>query len=190
MSSKIPYKIDPVKATCKKYKDRAQGSIQGINDTCFGICSAYSGSQDNYNSDPSCAESCVELVEQRKRELYGVGSCDHQAPYRPVFWMQTPRYVPNLLRKGLKPEQALEECKRLCRVNVRNLDMECIDNCIIDYDAIEQYKKEPDKIIVSPQKDSTGSSEKKENHKYLWVIIPIIIILLLIVLMIVKKMKK
>lgn len=190
MSSKIPYKIDPVKATCKRYKDSAPGSIQGMNNTCFGICSAYSGSQDNYNNDPDCAQSCTELIEQKKRELYGVGSCDHQAPYRPVFWMQTPRYVPSLLRKGLKPEQALEECKRLCRVNVRNLDMECIDNCIIDYDAIEQYKNEADKIIVKPEGESKQSSGKKENYNYLWVITPVIIILLLSGLMIVKKMKK
>ena len=184
MSESIKYKIDPVKATCKKYKDSVPG-IQGINDTCFGICSAYSGSQNNYNSDPQCAQSCTELVEQRKMQIYGVGSCDHQAPYRPVFWMQTPRYVPQLLKKGLKPEEALSECKRLCRINVRNLDMECIDNCIVDYDAIEEYNEKPKLNIVSDK--VSNPPKKRKEKKY---IVPLIIFsVFLIILILLSKIK-
>jgi hypothetical protein len=52
------YKIDPVKATCMKYTNKDHG-IQGLNDTCFGICAAFSGTNDVYNMDPACSKSCA-----------------------------------------------------------------------------------------------------------------------------------
>lgn len=149
----IPYKIDPVKATCAKYDCTDQG-IQGINDTCFGICASYSGTYDTFNMDPECTASCTELIEQRKREIFGVGSCDHQVPYRPVAWEQVPNYFPNLLRNGLSPESALRKCVSLCQSS--NLKEECQEKCQVDFNALDLSvaieNVAPESVFVSKSK--------------------------------------
>lgn len=136
------YKINPVKATCWKY-DGVDHGIQGINDTCFGICGAFSGTSDPYNMDPVCTKACEDLVEKRKLEIFGVGSCDHQVPYKPVLWDEVPRYVPQLLKQGLSPSASRAKCKELCS-NVTNLVAECRNRCDLDYNAIESYKSQAD----------------------------------------------
>ena len=134
------YKINPVKAVCAKYAGRDHG-IQGENDTCFGICAAFSGTEDTYAMDPKCTEACTNLIEKRKIEIFGVGSCDHQVPYRPVFWGQTPRYVPKFLREGATPEMAKNMCLKACE-SANMVVEECQENCIVDYNAIEQGSNE------------------------------------------------
>jgi hypothetical protein len=91
--------------------------------------------------DPECSASCVELVEKRKREIYGVGSCDHQAPYRPVIWDQIPRFIPRLVRQGVDPNMALDKCMQMCDKYVPNLSKECKDHCVLDRSAIEDYEE-------------------------------------------------
>lgn len=157
----IPYNINPVKATCMKY-DCTDHGIQGINDTCFGICASYSGTYDTFDMDPKCSKACTDLVEQRKRQIFGVGSCDHQVPYRPVAWEQVPRYVPVLLRKGLNPEQALKKCNELCKSN--SLKEQCQEDCLTDFNAIEQFEQQPSvkpKLLSSLSSSSSSSSSSK-----------------------------
>lgn len=172
----IPYKIDPVKATCAKYDCTDQG-IQGINDTCFGICAAYSGTYDTFDMDPNCSEACTALVEQRKREIFGVGSCDHQVPYRPVFWDQVPRYVPILLKKGMKPEQALQKCNSLCE-SVQNLKEECQENCQVDFNALDLNNNNENKLI-STSKLVLTKKNKKDIEKVVLVLFLIVILFLI-----------
>ena len=82
------YKINPVKAvTNLGYSKR---DIIGPSDKCYSICAAFSSGDDAYRISPDCAKQCDQFVEKRKHEVYGVGRCDHQAPYRPVIWDNIP----------------------------------------------------------------------------------------------------
>jgi len=134
----MKYKINPVKATCEKYKDKENSNfgIIGLNDTCFGICSAYSGTNDIYSIDPQCAKSCEDFIEKRKHEIFGVGSCDHQVPYRPVIWEQYPRNFPKLL-KEFEPNTALQKCYELCDTKSPHYSAQCRNDCLLDYNAVE-----------------------------------------------------
>lgn len=189
------YKLNPVKATCMKYDGKEHG-IQGINDTCFGICAAFSGTNDVYDMDPECSKACVALVEKRKHELFGVGSCDHQVPYRPVAWGQVPRFVPNLLSKGTDVITAKNQCMRLCE-SVPNLKEECQDKCILDSNAVEpivenysnvkglivaptdedkQVKASPIRGILS--KSSKPSESSKSHVAFICILIALILIVM------------
>ena len=154
------YIINPVKATCLKYANKQQNGIQGYNDTCFGICAAFSGTYDTYAMDPQCTQACTDLIEQKRYEIFGVGHCDHQVPYRPVVWGEIPRYVPSLLRKGLKPEQALSTCMRLCETS--SLSEDCKAACRVDFSAIEP--KQQRETVELPGKDSGKDSGKEPEQ--------------------------
>lgn len=170
-------KINPVKATCQKFKGR-ENSIQGMNDTCFGICAAFSGTFDTYAMDPQCTKACEDFIEKKKYDIYGVGSCDHQAPSRPVFWGETPRYVPQLLKRGLPVEQARETCKNICVKKGGTLVEECIEKCDLDANAVEPYEKPVQKANFSePEKNSSSS------HKLVWIILGIVLITILVLIL-------
>lgn len=173
--------INPVKATCIKYKDREK-SIQGMNDTCFGICAAFSGTFDTYAMDPKCTQSCVDLIEAKRHELFGVGSCDHQTPYRPVAWGQVPRFVPNLVKNGMNPDEAKNVCYNLCSQKVPNLVRECQETCDLDRNAIESFQLAPQAVRVS-------NKHKKKVNVNLIVFISILIVAVISIVMIKYKYK-
>jgi K+/H+ antiporter YhaU regulatory subunit KhtT len=162
-----------------KYDCQDRG-LQGLNTDCFGICGAFSGTYDTFEMDPECVKSCEALIEKRKREIYGVGSCDHQAPMKPVIWDQVPRYVPQLLKKGMSPENALQSCKNLCLNN--SLPEQCQDTCLLDYNAIEQFQPE----IKQPVPKATLS---KKESSYAVVVIAILVLLSLSALLYFLKRK-
>lgn len=173
----MSYRINPVKATCMKYQGQDHG-IQGINDTCFGICAAYSQTNDVYDMDPMCSQACTDLVEKRKYEIFGVGSCDHQVPYRPVIWQQTPRYVPQLLKQGYSPNQALVKCQQLCVQHSNTTAEECVEKCTLDFNAIEPFEEKKPLPPASPPQNSVPTrlniSEESRHHPALfWSIVAI-----------------
>jgi len=175
------YKVNPVKATCMKYKDEPN-SIQGMNDTCFGICAAFSNTNDVYNMDPECSKSCSDLIEDKKRQIYGVGSCDHQAPYKPVIWEQVPRFMPMLLNSGMGRDEALQTCLKKCQNS--SLVNECMEDCKVDYDAVEIT--EPKKIqenIVSNNTMITNTNntnnKHKSNKKFFYILITLVFVVLM-----------
>jgi hypothetical protein len=134
------YKINPVKAVTNL--GYAKRDIIGPSDKCYSICSAFSSGDDAYNIDKECAKQCDSFVEKRRREVYGVGKCDHQAPYRPVIWDNIPMLVPKFLKKGKSPEEALRLAKEMCK-NVPNLCNECVDLAELHYNAIEKINNGP-----------------------------------------------
>ena len=173
------YKVNPVKATCMKYKDEPN-SIQGMNDTCFGICSAFSNTNDVYNMDPVCSKSCSDLIEDKKRQIYGVGSCDHQAPYLPVIWQQVPRFMPVLLNSGMEKDEAFQNCLQKCK-NI-SLANECMEDCKVDYDAVEVEPKKikQNTIETMTNYDNTyNSNNTNKNVKY--VLIGVIAVICIII---------
>ncbi len=173
-----PVKINPVRATCMKLKGTNHG-LQEINDTCFNVCAAFSGTNNAYDVEPWCAKMCENLVEERKKQQYGVGSCDHQAPYRPVIWDQVPHFVPRLLEQGVPLTQLKSTCKKLCNSQVPNLSLECHETCDTDFNAIEPFQQ--NKI----QPKMSIPELKKKHPTIFWIGITIIslgIIILLIAL--------
>ena len=172
------YKIDPVKATCMKYANKDHG-IQGLNDTCFGICAAFSGTNDVYNMDPACSKSCTNFIEKRKREIFGVGSCDHQVPYRPVIWQQIPRYIPALLNNGDNKEQAKIKCFSMCEKYMPNLTSECKEACIVDYNAVteEEYRDNSIKQHTVKAEPQEQPQPEKPINNYLWIPIAVFAII-------------
>lgn len=186
----MSFRLNPVKATCMKYGDRpTQYGIQGINDTCFGICAAFSGTNDIYDMDPVCSKACTDLVEKRKHELFGVGSCDHQVPYRPVAWQQVPRYVPLLMKRGAPKEEAKQICLKMCQ-GVPNLVKECEDHCILDSNAVDEMIQEnfiaQDKI-VSPTDYDYGQAKtvplntEQKTANYIGIALGILLLLVAII---------
>jgi len=175
----MQFRLNPVKATCAL--DWSKKDIIGPSDTCFGICTAFSSGNDPYNIQPECNKACEDYVERKKYEIFGVGSCDHQVPYKPVIWDNIPRFFPQLLmQKKLSPEQALPMCKTMCG-NVPNLVEECIDFCNLDYSAVEAYNSGQKPKM---QKSSTPTSQKNEekNWHYLWYIVAFILMVLAVVI--------
>jgi len=166
----MDYKINPAKATCMKYPNQVQ-DLQSINDTCFGICASFSDSINVFSMDPACTKSCEDLVENRKREIFGVGSCDHQAPYKPVIWGQVPRYVPKLLKKGVTLENARAQCKQMCDKTVPMLNLECREACDLDANAVEVDAPTP--IPARPREmrlvGDTPPPSNKNRNIMIWV---------------------
>ena len=182
-------KINPVKATCIKYKNTLHG-IQGLNDTCFGICAAFSGTNEVYNMDPECSKLCKDFIEKRKIEIFGVGTCDHQVPYRPVIWEQVPRFVPKLIKEGLSPEESKNKCLKLCEGAF--LNEECKEKCILDYNSIEI--QEPSLPVIENLTIKNETSPilkkiilKKEENNYNYLSIVLILIIIFFILVFVKN---
>jgi hypothetical protein len=166
----MPFKLNPVKAVCNMKKWYPKDII-GMNDACFGICAAFSSGDDAYRIQPECAKACDDFIEQRRREVYGVGSCDHQAPYRPVIWDNIPRFVPTLMKKGKSPEEALAMGKKMCQ-NVPNLLNECIELCNLDFSAVESFGPTTRTESKAPQ--------KKGNHTRLLVSLTVLVVLVVL----------
>jgi hypothetical protein len=144
-------KINPVKATLESCGGIENCGIQEMNETCYGICGAFTGTNDQYNLLPGCGEACAELIDQKRLRMYGVGHCDHEAPYPPVLWQETPRWVATLTREGkATPKEALKYCLAKCE-GVPNLYHECRNNCKLDYSAIV--------------KENFGLPRKPSNHR-------------------------
>jgi len=166
-------KINPVKATRAKYES-SDCQMADVNNTCYEICAAFSGTTDPYNMDPACTKACDDYIEQRRLTLYGVGWCDHHAPNKPVIWNQVPNFVPNLVRKGVSPNQALQQGMEMCAKYVPTLVEECKNKCQLHYNAIEQYEK-----VASP-----NSSTNKKTSKIVMIVVAVIIALVFLFIVI------
>jgi hypothetical protein len=164
------YKINPVRGTCMRHNCNYTDNIASLNDTCFSICGAFTNTTDPYNMDPACTRECEKFIEQKRLDDFGVGSCDHQTPYRPVLWGEYSRYVPLLMKKGRTPEQALEEGRKLCD-SVSNLEEQCKVDCLTDYNSIERYSKP----IVS---QSFITDTEKKDPAFFWIIMIILSLLI------------
>jgi hypothetical protein len=185
---KSNYKIDPVKATQLKMESDASGtSLQELSDTCYGIVAAFEGSNSSQIIDRTLAQQCDNYIEQNKLLMLNVGSCDHQAPYRPVVWNQVPPFVPMLMNKGATPERALAEAEALCQQNPLIAE-ECMEKNRLYYNAIVDVGEIPLKStkMILPNLPN-GSREgydcgcDKGGNMLLWGVIIFAIIIAIII---------
>lgn len=169
------YEINPVQATMKKFGGKLN-QVQAINDTCFGICGAYSGTTDVYSMEPKCTQDCEELMEKVRYKNFGVGRCDHQTPHRPVLWSEASRFFPPLLKSGMSPKNTLKTCYKKCS-ELMPSSQECIDNCELDYNALVKPTTRP-----KPQhlKLNKGSPNKKHKKTWLWVLLGSLVFFILL----------
>lgn len=168
--------INPVRATLMKYKNVDRFNLPNVNDTCFGICAAFSQNMNTLEVDPKCAQACETLVEAKKQNLFGHASCEKGVPHRPVVWNQVPHYVPELYRKGESKEGSLAQCKKLCEAN-SVLVKECKEACMTDYNA----------IVESPKVSLSDLKEKAKNNMWIWIVG--VLVLLLAIALVWYKMK-
>jgi len=159
---------------CQKYAntDYPTEDLNAVNSDCYEICAAFTDAPTAYDSDTACQAACKGLIDKKRRELYGVGECDHQQPYLPLIWNQTPNYFPKLLKTGLDPVSALKQCNRYCET-VPNLVEECQAKCQLHFDAVEekfpggnQVKNTKDIPLVKKEEKEEQEKEDEFNSKY------------------------
>jgi hypothetical protein len=137
--------ISPASATIKHCEKRKCG-IQEINDVCYRVASAFSGS-DVWNVPPKYSAECDNIVEIARKQIYGVKYCDHKTPYKPLV-LNPPSEFVRLYKMNYNVEKSLVECKRLCAMG-RNPN-ECVVDCDIMSGAIT--------------KDTKDTKEGRENY--------------------------
>jgi hypothetical protein len=162
-------KINPIKAIISKYSRVGDYGIHELNDDCYGICAAFSGTD---NMDRQCVRACEHLIESKKREMHGVGSCDHQVPYPPLVLDITPRYVPILIKNGYTHENAKTTCVELCKGSLHTI--ECEEKCTLDHDAIVREDEHP---------PSPPPRHHKKKFPIMWISISVLLVIVLILLL-------
>lgn len=165
--------INPVKATCLAHDCENGRDIQTLNDTCFGICSAFGNAG---LVGKNCQDKCVDFIEGQKHRIFGVGSCDHQTPYRPVYWEDIPRYVPSLLSKGYNLNEAKQKCLEMC--NSQRMKTECKAYCEIDASAIDNVATEQYNNQYNIVKENYSDNSENETKIFKFVLIILAIIFL------------
>lgn len=173
-STQMKYSVNPVKGTLEFCKER-NCDIQKYNDHCFNVCSAFNHSKgqyrdavpfpNNWRIPKDCENRCNAFMEENRIKSFGVNSCDHQTPWRPVAWGQVPHHFPNLLKinggDSITPELAYEMCVNLCDEN-----QECKDACRLDYLSIERDTPPPS---PSPQPRPPFDPQDGENNLWLYI---------------------
>lgn len=176
------YEIDPAKATMKKF-DGKYDQVHAINDTCFGICTAYGKTFNVSDLNNKCTQSCENLMQTVRQKKFGVGKCDHQGPDNPVIWdNQTPHFFPSLLVQGMSPKNALEKCYD----KARHISQECLDNCETDYYALVMSKHVV-KLSAEPSPPSPKKSKKSRTLEIIVIVGVISIVLVFLALFLLMK---
>ena len=168
------YKVNPVKGVCYKYKNKNPGLV-GLMGNCMSICAAFSGTTDVYQMDPVCTATCDAYVEKKKHEMFGVGSCDKQSPYRPVIWGEN-RYLPGLLKSGMNLDSAVNKCFNMCDSFAANKIEECKENCLVDANSVEQYI-EPVPKLSSPSDDSDCTTCKSKGGRIVEISLLVLVVI-------------
>lgn len=128
-------KLNPCKACVQKYGIK---DINALNSCCYSTVAAFAGqSSVNAIRDSPEARNCVACIGQSKRAL-GRDDCDLRLTAAAV-WSEVPHYFPDLVQTEPDPKKALGKCVDMCKNSP--YPNECRENCVIDYDSIEQYKK-------------------------------------------------
>jgi hypothetical protein len=140
--------ISPASATIKHCEKRKCG-IQEINDVCYRVASAFSGS-DVWNVPPKYSAECDNIVEIARKQIYGVKYCDHKTPYKPLV-LNPPSEFVRLYKMNNNVEKSLIECKRLCAMG-RNPN-----ECVVDCDIMSG-------AITNDTKDTKDTKEGRENY--------------------------
>lgn len=104
--------------------------IQELNDTCFGVASAYSNNVNAWDVPQLYADDCNKLVNDARYAIYGVGKCDHQAPRRSLLIRNHPRRFVEYYRQLQDPTVALNTCINGCST------LQCQDECRLDASAL------------------------------------------------------
>lgn len=145
----MSYNINPLKAIEIKYRNSEYPTedLNSVNTDCYGICSAFSGTTNPYDADPECNAKCKALIDQKRRDLYGVGECDHQQPYLPLIWDQTPNYFPKLMKSTMDPELSLAKCREYCESVSPTFKADCLGKCQLQYDSLEKCEGPTDNSV-------------------------------------------
>jgi hypothetical protein len=188
------YKINPIMGIQKSCKGGEYG-IHKYNDMCFSIISGYNNNSDPYMASPELQKICLDFIEEKRIQTYGVGHCDHQQPYPPLTLMESPNYFVRLLNQNVPVEQALKTAKEMCIRNKPNIKEECIEYQELLYNSLEEYapkmipathsdpvsqaceKKYPP-ITVANIVKNVEDDTKEDKNDYRWLLFVLIVVVL------------
>jgi hypothetical protein len=171
------FNLNPVKGACSKCDKNPLAGIHAYNNACFDICASFSGTFDPYMGDPVCQRTCDEFINRKKEEMFGVGYCDHQQPYRPVLWNDVPAYFVKELKNGKNPEEALKYSIMLCKEFSPNKFSECEEKQKMLYNSVEKYEVPPidfsysvsaEKPVEPMENIQSTPQTKEEEDLALW----------------------
>lgn len=143
------FKLNPCKACLKKCDI---DDINCINNCCYETQGAFvdAWSLNQFRNSPD-SQNCVQCVNESIKAM-GRDNCDMRLTAAPIF-NQVPHYFPDLLRENLNPDESKKQCLKWCETC--RYQNECMDNCNIDYDAVEKFKVDkpnnPVKKIKKPK---------------------------------------
>lgn len=184
------YKINPVKAVTRMFKEEGCG-INTVNDACFGICSAFNNSNNNWMISSDCAKQCETLVNDMRIGKWGLGWCDRHRPDRPVKWVQVPSYFPGYFRETKDVKKALALSYKKCETT--SLPQECKNKALLESYAVEKLPSPRTKLVRGVNTDDDGnptSDYEKANPVVFWVGFILAAILIAVFLYVFVKMLK
>jgi hypothetical protein len=181
------FNVNPVKGACSKCDKNPLAGIHAYNNACFDICASFSGTSDPYMGDPVCQKTCDDFINKKREEMFGVGYCDHQQPYRPVLWNDVPAYFVSEIKNGKKPDDALKDSIMLCKEFSPNKFSECEEKQKMLYNSVEEYGKLPKNVsfsfsAVEPirPENAQGNIQPKDEEQStgVWILLLITLIVL------------
>lgn len=181
MNENPKYYINPVKASVEYCTIKGHNDLQDLNDACYGVCSAFSGTSDAWTVPQDCAGECKELLQQKKLQVYGLSDCDHHTPYRPVIWDSSPNYFPTLYTQYRNVDRARNECMKMCEGE--QYPLECKNKCQLQSLAIvEGLKNKPDNSQNDIGNIPVFSKYERAHPVVYWIGFSVSLIVFLIIL--------
>lgn len=157
----MTYKINPCKACSNKFKN-TDCNINDLNNCYIETVSAYRNYPNNFVALDGIDSNWETCMSSKMAQLpYVAGKprtfCNFQLNRAPVFIGD--HFFPSQLEKNNgNAKNALAFCKLDCK-NVRN-KLECIENCEVDYNALELLSNNSNKVDNS---NKVGNSTKVHN---------------------------
>ena len=159
----MKYSINACRACINKFKDK-DCNVNDINNCVYDVATAFVGrpssnALNNFDYDDlrkQCSE-CVYKFTQQMGPFRQMTWRDKRINPPPVF-ANNPNYLPDLLETSNSVVEAKNKCIQLCRDNAVNSN-ECIENCIVQANAVEEYKPE----ISRPSQNNTIKKPQQQQ---------------------------
>jgi len=154
----MSFKINPVRAAVKAHQDGNCG-VHAMNSACYDVCAAFKGTDSPWGISDECNGQCEMLVEQLRKDVYGLGYCDHHAPNRPVLWDQTPSFFPEQFKKYKNVPQALAHSLEMCKKTA--YPEQCKQRALLHSYAVENST-----VSNLPNNPVEGYADGDDNHHH------------------------
>lgn len=168
----MSFTLNPCKACWEKY-NRGECNINNINSCVTETAAAFSHIPSNNFIRGTTANENWSNCMEKMMKVQGRRPCDFQLDMSPV-WNQTPHYFPGILEETKDIEKSQHYCIQRCS-KLRHNKKTCIQNCIVDKAAVENY---------NTQKNKFNSQNFVEHNKSYKINVVFLIIFFMVVIFI------